>query len=308
MDWQRQRKLTSTPFNEQNSSLVWSEALRQADEVLQFWKSLKIPIRRTAKDTRTLSLHVLSGAGFGKSYSFQKSAEPPKPGHMFNYRDSLALVLENSLLILILGPKFLTQKFLPRSWRQIGQATVDFKFHMTEMVHNEERLVAQNEPGGENIIKSLIRASNEMSKSSSSAGTEGSAIRGLTEDEIYGNIFVYNFAGHDTMAITLNWALYLLAAHPEIQAWISEEINAVITDEQSSTLNYSKVYPKLNRCLAVLVSNLFYALVYVSLRPSLRLLTPFSTSFHPYPPPVPLLQSTATRLQRKYSLTLTSPA
>ena len=184
---------------------------------------------------------------------------------MFNYRESLALILENSLLILILGPKFLTQKFLPRSWRQIGQATVDFKFHMTEMVHEEKRLIARNEPGGENIIKSLIRASDEMSNSSTSAGIEGPGIRGLTGEEIYGNIFVFNFAGHDTMAITLNWALYLLAAHPEIQDWISEEINAIITAEHSSISNYSEVYPKLNRCLAVLVSSPLYVLPLVPL-------------------------------------------
>lgn len=89
-DWQRQRKSTRTPFNQQNSSLVWIEVLRQADEVLQFWKSLELPISRTAKDTRTLSLHVLSGAGFGKSYSFRKSAEPLKPGRLLNYKDLLA--------------------------------------------------------------------------------------------------------------------------------------------------------------------------------------------------------------------------
>lgn len=184
---------------------------------------------------------------------------------MFNYRDSLALILENSLLILILGPKFLTQKFLPRSWRKIGQATVDFKFHMTEMVHEEKQLIAQNGPGEGNIIKSLIRASDEMSESSPSAVADGPGLRGLTEKEIYGNIFVYNFAGHDTMAITLNWALYLLAAYPEIQDWISEEINAVVTDEHNSTSNYSEVYPKLNRCLAVLVSNPLYVLPLVPL-------------------------------------------
>lgn len=228
--------------------------------MLQFWKSLDIPIRRTAKDTRTLSLHVLSGAGFGKSYSFQKSREPPKPGHVFNYRESLALILENSLLILILGPKFLTSWFLPRSWIRIGQATVDFKFHMVEMVEEEKRLIAEGKPEGGNIINSLIRASEEMSKSPTGAGTEGPGFRGLTEDEIYSNIFVYNFAGHDTMAITLNWALYLLAAHPEIQDWISEEINAVIENDHSSTWNYNEVFPKLNRCLAVLASNPFYFL------------------------------------------------
>jgi cytochrome P450 len=174
---------------------------------------------------------------------------------VFNYRDSLALILENIFLILIFGPKFLTNRFLPKSWTRIGQATVDFKFHMVNMVEEEKRLIAEGKPGGGNIINSLIRASEEVSKSPTGAG-EGPGFRGLTEDEIYGNIFVYNFAGHDTMAITLNWALYLLAAHPDIQDWISEEINTVIQNDQSSTWTYSEVYSNLNRCLAVLVSNL----------------------------------------------------
>jgi cytochrome P450 len=46
---------------------------------------------------------------------------------------------------------------------------------------------------------------------------DGGSVKGLTEEEIYGNIFVYNFAGHDTTATTLNWALYLLAAFPEVK-------------------------------------------------------------------------------------------
>ncbi|KAF7920215.1 uncharacterized protein EAE97_011556 [Botrytis byssoidea] len=76
-DWQRQRKVTGAQFNEQNSSTVWIQALTQANEVLEYWKTLPTPIRRTHKDTRTLSLHVLSGAGFGKPYSFTKAAESP---------------------------------------------------------------------------------------------------------------------------------------------------------------------------------------------------------------------------------------
>lgn len=118
--------------------------------------------------------------------------------------------LENSLLILVLGSRFLTRRFLPRIWSRIGQATVDFKFHVTEMVNEERRLLSQEKAGGENIFNSLLRASEGMAKSPTSAGTEGPGVRGLTESEIYGNIFVYNFAGHDTIAITLNYALYSL--------------------------------------------------------------------------------------------------
>jgi hypothetical protein len=142
-DWQRQRKITSAPFSDQNNSLVWTESLRQASEVLLFWKTFQEPITRTDVDTRTLSLHVLSGAGFGKSYSSQKSAEPPRKGHGFNYRDSIQLILENCLLILVLGPKLLGRLAqwtgLFGNWARIGQATIDFKDHMTSMLYEEKR-------------------------------------------------------------------------------------------------------------------------------------------------------------------------
>ncbi|PQE25468.1 Cytochrome P450 protein [Rutstroemia sp. NJR-2017a BBW] len=256
-DWQRQRKITSAPFNDQNNSLVWIEALRQADEMLQFWKSLPEPIIHTSKDTRTFALHVLSGAGFGKSYAFKQSGQQVKSGRTFNYRDSLALVLENCLLILVLGPKFLSKFRLPwpSNWKQIGQATVDFRYYMTEMLNDERSAIAQGKTRSATFTNSLLRASKEMSQSSSDVKVAGGAddYQGLTEDEIYGNMFVYNFAGHDTTAIVLNWAIYVLAAHPEVQDWISEEINAVITNDMPSTWDYKVIYPKLNRCYAIML-------------------------------------------------------
>lgn len=163
------------------------------------------------------------------------------------------MILENISLILVFGPTFLTYKFLPKSWTRIGQATIDFKFHMTEMVSEEERLIGEGKVGSGNIINSLICAPEEMSESLVGVEGDSKITKGLTEAEIYGNIFVYNFAGHDTMAITLNSALCLLASNPEVQDWISEEINTVITDDSVTTWTYSEIYPQLNRCLSVLV-------------------------------------------------------
>lgn len=168
---------------------------------------------------------------------------------MFNYRDSINLILENCLLILVMGPKLLGNLSglvgLPfiGSLARVGQATIDFKDHMTKMLVEEKAAISNGIVRSPTITNSLIRASQDSS-----------ATKGLTEDEIYGNIFVYNFAGHDTTATTLNWALYLLAAHPEIQDWISEEINEVLGDEDADNADFRDVYPKLNRCLAVFVS------------------------------------------------------
>ncbi|KAJ8070167.1 hypothetical protein OCU04_000559 [Sclerotinia nivalis] len=118
---------------------------------------------------------------------------------------------------------------------------------MQQMVKDEKELIQQGKPGSQNIINSLIMASDEMSEWTGDKAVGG---RGLTEDEVYGNIFVYNFAGHDTMAITMNWTLYLLAAHPEVQDWVAEEINAVVVGDDPGKWKYQDYYPKLNCCLS----------------------------------------------------------
>jgi cytochrome P450 len=235
---------------------VWNESIRQAQEVLQHWTSQADPIFETAKHVRTLSLHVLSSAGFGKSYSFHKAAEAPKPGHMFNYRDSLSMILDHIMLILVVGPNFLTSRFLPKQWSRIGQAIIDFKAYMKDMYIEEKKSISGGNPCTTNIMTSLIRASaaaDGPEKGQKSFLNKGNS-RGLSESEIYGNTFVYNFAGHDTTAITLGWTIYLLAAHPEVQDWIAGEIQEHLRDRDVSACGYSEVFPKLKRCHAVLVS------------------------------------------------------
>jgi cytochrome P450 len=49
----------------------------------------------------------------------------------------------------------------------------------------------------------------------------------LSNEEIFGNLFIYNFVRHDTTANTFLYCLYLLLVEPEIQEWIREEIHSV---------------------------------------------------------------------------------
>ena len=67
-------------------------------------------------------------------------------------------------------------------------------------------------------------------------------------------MFVFNFAGHDTTAHTLAFAIVILSAHPSVQEWLSEELQYVLGDSKPEDWNYTEVFPRLNRCLAVLVS------------------------------------------------------
>lgn len=50
--------------------------------------------------------------------------------------------------------------------------------------------------------------------------------RGLSDEEIRDTLMTFVAAGHETTALTLIWALYLLAHFPDIQARVREEIRA----------------------------------------------------------------------------------
>ena len=60
-------KVTAACFNEPNSALVWSESVRQACGILEYW-NVRPAINSVADDVRTSPLLTLSSAGFGKSY------------------------------------------------------------------------------------------------------------------------------------------------------------------------------------------------------------------------------------------------
>jgi len=64
----------------------------------------------------------------------------------------------------------------------------------------------------------------------------------LTPLEILADTFIFYFAGHETTAYTVLFALRLLAANPEVQQKIIEEVNSVAPDgEDISYSQYSKL-------------------------------------------------------------------
>lgn len=78
--------------------------------------------------------------------------------------------------------------------------------------------------------------------------------KGLSVEEVFGNIFIINFAGHDTTASALAFAMLLLASRPSVQRWLAEEIRHVTQDTSPDKWTYEAVFERLVRCKAVLVS------------------------------------------------------
>ncbi len=208
--------------------------------------------KETVPDTATLALHVLTAVGFGLSYPFHGGVRNLPQGHSMTYRDALSMCLRNIITFAIFPKRVLSMSYVPKRLQSLGVAAKEFQRYMEEMLAHERSVTADRQSRAGNLISSLVRASEEAQKSKDSSD---STVLGLTDEEIFGNIFAFNLAGHETTANTLATSLVLLAANPDCQEWLTEEIHRVLSGPPiSGYWKYEEAFPKLQRCLAVMVS------------------------------------------------------
>lgn len=268
--WERHRKVTIPPFNERVSETVWDESARQADGARKKWfrASQESPegLRSTQEDTTRIAFNVLSAAGFGLAFDFDDvkaqsglSEAHKKAGHQMSYREALFFMLNDivSLVIYTMGRTYGWPVFA--MWGQVKAMAVareEYAWYMREMLQKErEEIRAGISATGakENLMSVLVRNSDQGTDETVFSKIGSNKIGPvMTDDEILGNLFVYNLAGHDTTAGTLNFAITLLACEPKWQEWLAEEIDAVVREDQTG-LKYTTVFPKLHRCLALMV-------------------------------------------------------
>ncbi|KAL4942116.1 hypothetical protein BDV06DRAFT_235631 [Aspergillus oleicola] len=262
-DWPRHRKVLASPFNEGIMTFVWNESVGQAHQMLHAWTGLSTKyIASVAKDTRTLSLNVLASTGFRKSYKFYSAnydtdsngdATVTHSNEAQGYRDALQTVLDNCILLMVMPQRVLRLPFAPASWRHVARAAAAFKEYMAQMLDDEVGALDKDAAGSGGLMSSFVRAM-EQKQEQSVSGEAARAPAGLTLDEIFGNIFVINFAGHDTTANTLAFIILLLAACPDVQDWVSEELRAILPVDGKG--EYKEIFPKLKRCRAVMFETL----------------------------------------------------
>lgn len=154
--------------------------------------------------------------------------------------------------------RFLKRGFVPEKLARIGKAASTLKSFMRKLVLEETEALSRGEPGSQGLISSLASSLIRKTARDSDAklNTDGTKRKaGLSLDEIFGNIFIMNFAGHDTTANALAFAMMLLVANPQVQEWLREEIKEVTEGKPTSEWDYS-LFSNLNRCQAVFLETL----------------------------------------------------
>ncbi|KAJ3943626.1 uncharacterized protein N0V96_006555 [Colletotrichum fioriniae] len=303
--WSRQRRVVAPVLNERISPEVYKATAKQAEsfvnDILSNPSTSTPSLTTTTATTsttiqglRTIAINVLTKIAYGDNKPFAITPLPGDPSAPMSYVDAISLCTELLDLAAFIPIPILRLPFMSNVVQTLGAALHRLPGLTVDMLDRErQRLAEVSSSHGlsdeilatatvgktDTIMSMLVRLSDQeksravasdkepSSKASTSVNNSISNPKSyLTEEEIAGNLFIFTAAGFDTTANTLAYAVTLLAAYPEWQAWIQAELDVVLgppapspssspEQEDRELTDYSIVFPKLTRCLAVMSSS-----------------------------------------------------
>ncbi|KAH6572683.1 hypothetical protein BASA60_006494 [Batrachochytrium salamandrivorans] len=220
-EWRRHRKIIAPQFSERNNMCVHRQTVRTVHDMFRSWQTgihgatanteheLCINV---SEDLAKLALYVISGAGFGMRLDWDTSNTDTilEHGHSISFKSAIQGVIKGLQSKIIL-PKLAYALPIP-SVQRLKLVFDEFEQYSSEMIRDADTQT------DDNLLVSLTKASR--------ADTDIGG--GLTERELIGNIFVFMFAGHETTAATMVYALAMLATQPAAQQRMYEEITLVL--------------------------------------------------------------------------------
>lgn len=198
--WARQRRLLSTEFRPASINRFLPVLIGAVDSILDQWaKAGDGGERDVSDDMMRLTIWGVGGALFNSNFR----SEAEEIGH------SLELCLEQGTLqMLSMG--------LLRSWMPTPG---NLRARRAERNLNRivRDLIASHRKGGDegDMLSRLLLARDE----------NGAA---MSDEQLLDEIKSMILAGHETTSLTLSWALYLLARHPEEEVRLVEELDRVL--------------------------------------------------------------------------------
>lgn len=260
-EWKRHRKVSSPGFNEKNNVLVFAEACRQTHGMVRKWLGPNgagnITVKEAPTDTMRLTLHIISSIGFGVQLlwpgesidrrlhtdtAIYSSNEPPE-GHTMTFENSLTILLERLILVLML-PESILKRLPFQKTREAYESLINWRQYMNELLIQKVYEARQGQRGeGMDIMGTLVKSSygESTTERKSSLGRvengESNKIT-LSDSDILGNAFVMIVAGHETTANAVHFSLIELAISPRPQRLVQKEVQNIFGDETPEKWDY----------------------------------------------------------------------
>ncbi|CAN8106460.1 unnamed protein product [Discula destructiva] len=256
--WTTHRKLVATVLTDRISRTVFEESCKQAADILAAFVPSSVGEATTTKlllvfeKLTSLTLGVLVSSCLGDKFPWSlENDDEPEPGHSMKYTESLHLQLNNLFGVGALPMSVLTRwpSWLPgyENASATAQAIIEFGRRNKTLVDQERARLVRGEVSTSmkaDLLTLLVHASEE--------GDASEVV--LAEGEIISNMFIFMAGGFKTIAAALHNAMVLLAAFPQWQEWLLEEVDSITqTADDHTSWEYSTVYPKAVRAYAFLM-------------------------------------------------------
>ncbi|KAL3441772.1 cytochrome P450 [Aspergillus insuetus] len=254
-EWQRQRKMVAPNLNEVISKIVWDESCRQACQMNTYLlsKSNPNPGNKTLSGLKSVAINVMGFAGYGQKQDwapdFESIGAEIQDGRGL-YFETVSLVAQMLLEAALIPAAILKLPFMPDRLQRLGQRKEHMPQYTKAVLDMERKHAATTDStstGQNSFIKVLVKCADEAKR----GGMSGMY---LSDQEISGNLFIFTVAGFEATANTMGYAVLFLAAYPEWQDWIREELGNLPADPL--TWKYDEVFPRSKRVLAAMYETL----------------------------------------------------
>jgi cytochrome P450 len=198
--WKRQRSLIQPAFHRQNILAYAAVMTSAAGRMLDSWKEKGE--RNIHDDLMRVTLEIVSQCLYGTEVT--DAAE--------RVGKAMEVVTESFITnasLAVLFPFDIPVLFARREWRAIRE--------LNEIIDNIiRRRRSSNQPRAD-LLDMLLRARD----------ADGSP---MSDAQLRDEVMTLFLAGHETTAIALSWACYLIAQNPQIETKLAEELKAVLCD------------------------------------------------------------------------------
>jgi cytochrome P450 len=210
--WRRQRRLAQPAFHRERINAYAHVMVKDTEEMLTAWRDGEI--RDTHRDMMRLTMEVVTHTLFNTNVSDDADKVARALGILvepFGSQATLKWILDNRL------PTLTNRRF-----HKVAA-------QLDEVVY---RIISQRRASGDqdqgDLLSMLLQAHDE----------DGSQ---MTDQQLRDEVITLFLAGQETTALTLTWAWYLLAQHPEAEKKLWQELEEVLGGRAPEAEDFPKL-------------------------------------------------------------------
>jgi cytochrome P450 len=217
--WQRQRKLAQPSFRHDSIARYAETMVNSTRQMLNGWRDGQT--RDVHEEMMAVTLDVVAKSLFGADVL----EEANNVGHTLRDVSNQLLAMPNVSFFL---PEFVPLPSTLRLRRAVRE--------LDRVIYSIIRARRATNRKPPDLLQVLLDAQEE----------DGSQ---MTDEQLRDEMMTLFIAGHETTSVTLSWAWYLLAGHPEVEAKLLDELTSVLNGRDAGVsdlraLSYTEMVVK----------------------------------------------------------------